>query len=55
MSAKPRTKQWAFFIKRKGLEPTKFWTDALTELERDIATGVARALKIDVIENIGNR
>lgn len=37
-------------IKRKGLKPTRFWTDALAELEKDIATGVASALKIDVIE-----
>ena len=45
-------KQWAFFIKRKGLEPSNFWTDALRELERDIATGVASALRIDVFENV---
>ncbi len=38
-------------IKRKGLKPTRFWTDALNELEKDIATGVASALKIDVIES----
>ena len=45
-------KRWAFFIKRKGLEPSNFWTDAVRELERDIATGVASALRIDVIENV---
>jgi hypothetical protein len=38
-------------IKRKGLQPTRFWSDALIELEKDIATGVASALRIDVIEN----
>jgi len=38
-------------IKRKGLKPTRFWTDALNELEKDIATGVASALRIDVIES----
>ena len=37
-------------IKRKGLDTSNFWQDALTELERDIATGVADALKIDIIE-----
>jgi hypothetical protein len=37
-------------IKKKGLKPTRFWTDALAELEKDIATGVASALRIDVIE-----
>jgi hypothetical protein len=37
-------------IKRKGLKPTRFWTDALAELEKDIATNVADALKIDVVE-----
>jgi len=37
-------------IKRKGLNPTRFWSDALEQLEKDIATGVADALRIDVIE-----
>ncbi len=40
----------AYFIKKGGLRKTGFWTDALAELEKDIATGVASALKIDVIE-----
>ncbi len=48
-------KRWAFFIKRGGLKPSNFWTDALRELERDIATGVASALKIDVVEQLGDR
>jgi hypothetical protein len=39
-------------IKRKGLKPTRFWTDALNELEKDIATGIASALRIDVIESL---
>ena len=38
-------------IKKKGLKPTRFWSDALNELEKDIATGVASALRIDVIES----
>lgn len=38
-------------IKRKGLKPSRFWTDAIEELEKDIATGVADALRIDVIES----
>ena len=38
-------------IKRKGLKPSRFWTDAIEELEKDIATGVASALRIDVIES----
>jgi hypothetical protein len=37
-------------IKKKGLKPSNFWADALRELEKDIATGVASALRIDVIE-----
>ena len=40
----------AYFIKRNGLAKSNFWTDAITELEKDIATGVANALRIDVIE-----
>jgi hypothetical protein len=39
-------------IKRKGLKPTMFWTDALNELEKDILTGVADALRLDIIENL---
>lgn len=39
-------------IKRKGLQPTSFWDDAIVELEKDIATGIAEALRIDVIENV---
>jgi hypothetical protein len=38
-------------IKRKGLKPTMFWTDALNELEKDILTGIADALRLDVIES----
>jgi hypothetical protein len=41
-------------IKRKGLKPTNFWADALRELEKDIATGVATALRIDVQETFGS-
>lgn len=41
-------------IKRKGLKPSGFWTDAITELERDIATGIGNALRIDVIEIVSN-
>jgi hypothetical protein len=40
----------AYFVKKGGLRRTGFWTDALAELEKDIATGVADALRIDVIE-----
>jgi hypothetical protein len=39
-------------IKRKGLKPTMFWTDALTELEKDISTGIADALRLDIIESL---
>jgi hypothetical protein len=37
-------------IKRYGLPASNFWSDAINELEKDIATGIANALKIDVIE-----
>lgn len=39
-------------IRRKGLRKTNFFTDAVRALEGKLATGVADALRIDVIENI---
>jgi hypothetical protein len=44
----------AFFVKRHGIEKTNFWADALRELEKDIATGVASALRLDVIETFSS-
>jgi hypothetical protein len=42
----------AYFIKKGGLSKSNFWTDALTELEKDIATGIADALRLDIIESL---
>lgn len=39
-------------IRRKGLRKTNFFTDAVRTLEGKLASGVADALRIDVIENI---
>jgi hypothetical protein len=40
----------AYFVKKGGLRKTNFWSDALAELEKDIATNVANALRLDVVE-----
>ena len=39
-------------IRRKGLKRTNFFSDAVRNLEGKLATGVADALRIDVIENL---
>jgi hypothetical protein len=42
----------AYFIKKKGIEPSNFWTDTVNDIDQRIRNEIGRALKIDLINNI---
>jgi hypothetical protein len=42
----------AFFIKRKGIKPTNFWSDATRGFEQYVEKELGEAIKIDVINNL---
>jgi hypothetical protein len=42
----------AYFIKRKGIKPTRFWTDGTKGFEEYMAKELGEAIKIDIINNL---
>lgn len=42
----------AYMIKRQGIKPTHFWRDATKDMTRIVETELAKALKVDIINNI---
>jgi len=42
----------AYFIKRKGIKPTNFWSDATRGFEQYVEKELGEAIKIDVINNL---
>lgn len=42
----------AYMIKRQGIKPTKFWSDATEEMNQYFETELATAVKIDIVNNI---
>jgi hypothetical protein len=42
----------SYFIKKKGLEPTHFWSDATSEINAYIETELGIATKVDIINNL---
>ena len=42
----------SYFIKKKGIKPTHFWSDATNEINAYIETELAIATKIDIINNL---
>lgn len=41
-------------IKQHGLEPTHFWDKTVKEIQQQVATSFAAALKVDVINNLSS-
>lgn len=41
-------------IKQHGLEPTHFWDKTVLEIQQQVATAFAAALKVDVINNLSS-
>ena len=42
----------AYMIKRQGIKPTHFWSDATDEMNQYFETEIAEAIKIDIVNNI---
>ncbi|MGV3684378.1 MAG: hypothetical protein ACO1NS_02045 [Daejeonella sp.] len=42
----------AFMIKRQGIKPTHFWRDTVKDMKQLVATELAMALKVDIINAI---
>jgi Tfp pilus assembly protein PilX len=42
----------AYFIKKKGIKPTRFWSDATKGFEDYMAKELGEAIKIDIINNL---
>lgn len=42
----------AYMIKRNGIKPTHFWSDATNEMNQYFETEIAEAIKIDIVNNI---
>lgn len=42
----------AYMIKRQGIKPTKFWSEATEEMNQYFETELATAVKIDIVNNI---